>query len=151
MWPHDGTGEKAETPAKYCARLERLIHLELADLARHKAYASPEFPDSLTPPARSASPIEKCVCQCEYDRISRSYQVVLEYIYRWCGTQGDIFLQAILQERIRRCRIRIYGAGSDRKVGKFRGEVCRKGLGMVHNARVRVYIPMFSTRTACYP
>lgn len=40
--------------ASYCLNFditERLIHLELADLACHRVYLKPEWPDIATPPA----------------------------------------------------------------------------------------------------
>ena len=75
FWPGDGSADasnlmkgriKAGNPGKYCYRLERLIHLELADLMHNKPYLESGFPNDDTAPDRNPSPIEKRKCpDCE--------------------------------------------------------------------------------------
>lgn len=57
---------KPGDPGKYCYRLERLIHLELADLMQNKPYLISGFPNIDIVPDRNASPAEKRKCpDCE--------------------------------------------------------------------------------------
>ncbi|KIP05987.1 hypothetical protein PHLGIDRAFT_107476 [Phlebiopsis gigantea 11061_1 CR5-6] len=71
FWPGDGSADpsnlmkgriKAGNPGKYCYRLERLVHLELADLMQNKPYLESGFPSQNTAPDRNPSPIERRKC-----------------------------------------------------------------------------------------
>jgi len=67
LWPDDdctmdvdGSSVKGrrlagETKAPYCRRLERLIHLELADLSIYAQYLDPQFPKVTQPETNSSS------------------------------------------------------------------------------------------------
>lgn len=71
FWPGDGSADtsnlmkgrvKAGNPGKYCYRLERLIHLELADLMHNKPYLLPGFPKLDTAPDRNTAAVQKRKC-----------------------------------------------------------------------------------------
>ncbi len=50
---------------KYCHRLERLIHLELADLSQNAQYLDKEFPDVTVDDKEQKKPAVPCVdCKC---------------------------------------------------------------------------------------
>lgn len=54
-------GEKG----RYCHRLERLIHLELADIAQNAPYLDPKFPDVVVEDKAIARSTASCP-DCEY-------------------------------------------------------------------------------------
>ena len=67
-WPDtveddDGTGGslllgniKPGEPGPFCHRVERLIHIELADLSVHAPYLNPGWPNNTSDPSPGASP-----------------------------------------------------------------------------------------------
>ncbi|EKM55964.1 uncharacterized protein PHACADRAFT_256946 [Phanerochaete carnosa HHB-10118-sp] len=70
-WPGDGTDDasnlmkgrvKVGDPGKYCYRLERLIHLELADLIVNRPYLLSGYPKLTEAPERNAKPPPKRKC-----------------------------------------------------------------------------------------
>ena len=100
FWPGNGSTDpsnlmkgrvKPGSPGKYCYRLERLIHLELADLVQNKPYLLPGFPNIDTPPDRNTSTVEKRKCpDCEYTALHRRYLFGNDIFCRWKNTQRDL-------------------------------------------------------------
>lgn len=80
----------------WCHRLERLIHIELADLVVFQPYLNPEFPDGgpglgAASPGAAANGKKKCPdCKCScYTALN-----ALITCFRWYHPQRNILFQA---------------------------------------------------------
>lgn len=88
---------KAGEPGPLCHRVERLVHIELADLVVHTPYLDPNFPkvdNSDTSPSTSGSPKKATMKPC-LDCKRLSYLLywqcrIFDAGSRWYYTQGNI-------------------------------------------------------------
>ena len=70
-WPGNGSADSSDLmkgrmkigdPGPYCYRLERLVHLELADLVQNRPYLISGFPKLNSAPERETTPVVKRQC-----------------------------------------------------------------------------------------
>lgn len=92
---------KAGQPGPLCHRVERLVHIELADLVVHTPYLDSKFPNvdnSDTSPFTSGSPKKATMKPCfDCERMSHllCWQCrIFDTGSRWCYTQGNIRISA---------------------------------------------------------
>lgn len=85
-WPGNGSDPsdlmkgrmKVGDPGPYCYRVERLVHLELADLVQNKSYLTAGFPKLSEPPDRDSESLEKRKCpDCKW------------FVTAWWTREGD--------------------------------------------------------------
>jgi hypothetical protein len=89
-WPGNGSADNSDlmkgrmkvgNPGPYCYRVERLVHLELADLVQNKPYLVAGYPRLDEAPDRDNSPAEKRKCpdcrSCFYPKDSGSLTILI--------------------------------------------------------------------------
>jgi hypothetical protein len=120
---------KAGTPGSFAAKLERLVHLELADLVAHAPYQETGWPDELARPMspsgtpKKGTKLVRTTCDDCKSSPCQLYVTMANTVFlRWSSTQGDLLLPGRAALQVQAPRMGSHREASDREVGQiYRG------------------------------